>query len=489
MYTASAAFHRAIQDGAPQRALLIFDDAFFTNEDINVEQGIEFNDTFNEETDLAIGQALSNHIRFTLYNDNGLLNSYDFGKFTATIGARVSESTYKQRAYVTVVKGSNIYLGNNRNYPYLTRNGTAMNVTFPVHGVFVLDDTVHVFGTVGYYAAFSDSTGAKKTISTNSFMMHKASRLDAVGMYYNSATRTMKEYLGGVIGTYEFVPLGVFTAVRPNVGTVIEIDFDCNDQMQLFDRDMPEDLNVSYPATLGELINAMCEYVGVPNGAGTFLNSDETITEEPEELKKATMRRAVGWIAEAACSNARFDRDGIFRLEWVRPTNQTLTEHDYIEFNPYWYAVPKIDKLYNRDTSESLENYYGDGTNGYLIQDNPFMALVKKDFDVISNYSISQTVTAGEGITLSVTAKAASLRYQDEIRYMWQQKDLESCEWYDTGVSGSSFGYTTTEDDTFLRFRCKISIGDNVKYSRGITIIVEPPEEDEETGGEGEANE
>lgn len=479
MYTASAAFHRAIQDGAPQRALLIFDDAFFTNEDINVEQGIEFNDTFNEETDLAIGQALSNHIRFTLYNDNGLLNSYDFGKFTATIGARVSESTYKQRAYVTVVTGSNTYLGNNRNYPYLTRNGTAMNVTFPVHSVFVLDDTVHVFGTVGYYAAFSDSTGAKKTISTNSFMMNKASRLDAVGMYYNSATRTMKEYLGGVIGTYEFVPLGVFTAVRPNVGTVIEIDFDCNDQMELFDADMPEELDIEYPTTLGEIVASLCRQVGVRNGTGTFMNSDAVVKEKPEAFSKATMRRVISWIAEAACANARFDRDGILRFEWVQSTSQVLTEHEYIEFNPYWYTVPKVDKLYNRDTADSLENYYGDGTNGYLIQDNPFIGLVKKDFELISEYPISQTVEVGQYVALSVTAEAASEQYQSEIKYVWQQKDLETCEWYDTPVRSSAMGYTAAEEDEIVRFRCKVYIGKNIKYSRGTTIIVEQPEEEE----------
>ena len=116
MYTASAAFHQAVQRGAPQRALLIFDDAFFTNEDINVEQGIEFTDTFNEETDLAIGQALSNQIRFTLFNDDSLLYGYEFGEFTATIGAKVSESTYKQRAPVVAISGSNTYYGNTTYY-------------------------------------------------------------------------------------------------------------------------------------------------------------------------------------------------------------------------------------------------------------------------------------------------------------------------------------------------------------------------------------
>ena len=47
MYSASDAFHYAVKNGAHQIALLIFDDAVFTNDDINVSAGIELNDVFN----------------------------------------------------------------------------------------------------------------------------------------------------------------------------------------------------------------------------------------------------------------------------------------------------------------------------------------------------------------------------------------------------------------------------------------------------------
>ena len=67
MYSASEAFHNAVANGAHQMALLIFDDAVFTNDDINVTAGIEFNDYFNTEEDLAIGQALSNEISFSIF--------------------------------------------------------------------------------------------------------------------------------------------------------------------------------------------------------------------------------------------------------------------------------------------------------------------------------------------------------------------------------------------------------------------------------------
>ena len=69
MYSASNDFHTAVANGAHQIALLIFDDAVFTNDDINVSSGIEFHDYFNTETDLSIGQALSNEINFSIFND------------------------------------------------------------------------------------------------------------------------------------------------------------------------------------------------------------------------------------------------------------------------------------------------------------------------------------------------------------------------------------------------------------------------------------
>ena len=66
MYPASEEFHTAVANGAHQIALMIFDSvlddskAVFTNDDINVSAGIEFNEYFNTEEDISIGKALSN---------------------------------------------------------------------------------------------------------------------------------------------------------------------------------------------------------------------------------------------------------------------------------------------------------------------------------------------------------------------------------------------------------------------------------------------
>ena len=56
MYPCSNAFHQAVSNGNDQIPLLIFQDAVFTQEDIDVEDGIEFDDNFNMEDDVTIGQ-------------------------------------------------------------------------------------------------------------------------------------------------------------------------------------------------------------------------------------------------------------------------------------------------------------------------------------------------------------------------------------------------------------------------------------------------
>ena len=86
------------------------------------------------------------------------------------------------------------------------------------------------------------------------------------------------------------------------------------------------------------------------------------------------MRDVIGWIAEAAGSNARFDRDGYLVMDWLHTnTGQVYAETDYSEFQPYWYQTPRVDKLYNRRTADGDEKIRGNGSEGYLIQDNPLL--------------------------------------------------------------------------------------------------------------------
>lgn len=378
MYAASNAFHEAVANGNHQMALLIFNDAVFTHEDIDVEAGIEFDDNFNMESDIAIGQMPSNEIRFALFNDYRLLNDYEFGEFTATIGVMIGSSQYTQTGGVTVTTRYAKYVGYSVT-PFIRRNGQPLSPqpSFAVHSLLAYDGKVWAFSDDGRYAVYDDATGNNITSTNpvNAFMRRKSTGWSGKGIYYNKDTRNLFIYQGGTRLQYEFVPLGVFIADRPNVPDRIRIDMDCMDRMQKFEKDMPsaEELGISYPATIGTLFEKMCAYVDVPYRTSSFLNSDATIDEEPQAFSKNTMRTVLGWIAEAAASNARFDRDGYLVMAWLKTTAQSYDEGQYQSFAPYWYETQTISKLYNRDTTSGDDIEVGDGTVGYLIQNNPLL--------------------------------------------------------------------------------------------------------------------
>ena len=376
MYTASSAFHTAVANGAHQIALLIFDDAVFTNDDIDVSRGISFNDYFNMEEDLAIGQVLSNEISFSLFNDEGTLNDYEFGEFLATIGAQIGNSTVTAHGYVYAESADHTYTGNSTS-PYLLIDGVAASSQpgGPVRSILVYDGIAYCWLADDTVVGYSDTDGSAVSVSLNAFMLDQMEKWDRKGIFYNKSTRILKIWKGTNLRTYEFVPLGYFNAERPNVPSVIEIDFNCNDRMMLFEKDMPSDsdLGITYPSTFSNLFVKMCTYLGVPYRSSTFINSTATISGRPDAFDSATMRDVLRWIAEAACSNARFDRDGYLVMDWIRSTAQTLDENGYSEFRPYWYETKKVTKLYNRASDGSYDKTSGNGDEAYLIQDNPLL--------------------------------------------------------------------------------------------------------------------
>lgn len=377
MYPASADFHAAVKNGNPQMPLLIFPGAVFTAEDIDVNAGIEFDDLFNTEENISIGQALMNNIRFGLFNDSKLLNDYEFGEFTAMIGVRLSASTYTESGTISVTSGSNTYVATTAS-PYLKRNGSAMS-TSPsgaIANILIYDDKVYCFQKNGTVVVYKDSTGEKLTVTVPDFMAEKFKRELYIGACLNKTTRILTVNQGGVSETYEFVPLGTFFAERPNAPFVNEINLSCDDRMKLFECSVPDDttLGITYPTTIGTLYTKMCNYLNVPYETSTFINSTATISKRPEQFESATMRQVLQWIAEAAGSNAKFDRDGILCLKWLNTTTLEMDEGDYSAFLPFWYETQQVDKLYNRDAQSSgADSTYGTGNGGYLILDNPLM--------------------------------------------------------------------------------------------------------------------
>ena len=377
MYQASEAFHNAVASGAHQIPLLIFDDAVFSNGDIDVSEGIEFNDYFNAEEDLAIGQALSNEIVFSLFNEAGHLNSYEFGDFLATIGAQIGIEAFTPSGSVQASSESHTWVAYNSS-PYLKRDGTAVasQPTSPVKTILIYNDIVYCLLENGNTKCYKDSTGTyQSSINVNEFMVSQLHKWAGRGMCYEN--RILNIWYGTILRTYEFVPLGYFTAKRPKVPSVISIHFLCYDFMQKFERDMPSanELGITYPISIGNLLAAMCNYVGVNYKSLLFINSNAMVQKHLEEFENVTMREVISWIAEAAGGNARFDRDGNLVVnDWIRDTDQEFDESGYHDFQPCWYETKTIGALCNRAANGEYDNTSGiPGGETYLIQDNPLL--------------------------------------------------------------------------------------------------------------------
>ena len=192
-----------------------------------------------------------------------------------------------------------------------------------------------------------------------------------------SGAKTATFTENGITALYEFAPIGVFVADRPNVVRTNTIRVNAHDQMTLFDVDMPDKtaLGITYGngTTLATLLTKMCQYAGVTLKSSNFLNNDIQIKKEPDVFESSTMREVLGLIAEAACSFARFDRNGELEIVWFNQTTKVYDEHKYSDVSQYWYETEAIDKLHIRNADSTTELKIGSGTNAYLIQDNPFL--------------------------------------------------------------------------------------------------------------------
>lgn len=215
--------------------------------------------------------------------------------------------------------------------------------------------------------------GQLRTFEFGTFRAWLGARIDSGTPASGTKTATFTE--SGVTRTYQFTPLGTFIAHRPNIVSTKTIDVDANDQMTLFDVEMPKDnasgFNVTWPTTLGNLLTKMCNYLGVTQVSTSFTNSTLTVSSRPKAFDNATMRDVLGWIAEAAGSVARFDRDGKLKMAWFNTVNKTFTESDYSDFTPYRYETKAVNGLsVRKDGSESVT---GSGKNAVMILNNPFI--------------------------------------------------------------------------------------------------------------------
>jgi hypothetical protein len=352
-------------------ALFVFADGVITNEDIDIGQKIRFSDYFCTKEDISIGEPISNELSFRLMNEKQKLNDFPFGEFNALLGVQIgSEPT---ESWFSLTYGGHVFRYGSVVGQRLTKDGspTSGQPSFNPVALAAMDGKVYCFGAAGQTYAVMAGTGARTTWPQNAFMTEKIPRFAGNTYSYENRILTINRSSGSR-DTYEFVPLGIFTAERPKVTDDIQIDIVCYDRMQRFDADMAE-LSITYPITLGALLARICESENVPLETTSFLNMNISVPKAPEQFESCSKRDVIGWIAEAAGRNAKISRDGRLKLVWLNSTTVRFDESGYTECRPYNFQTPRVSKLYVRDMDSSADRITGSGNSAYLIQDNPFL--------------------------------------------------------------------------------------------------------------------
>ena len=408
----SNAFHQAIKNGEKQRALVHFfdDDLYLTNDDITAS-GIKYENYFCPEEEFAIGLTQSASISFSVFNENHRLDNMSFGKFAASLGVVTNRSRFNKVGNVYAEYGGDQIVGY-RSTPYLRINGVAISEqpAFPVESILVSAGIVYCIGVNGEYAAYMkmdfeagkwgsvvqytwrDLYGSTWGVVSNTAaadgQYHRYPNASISEMMIDTVKRYAKKNIGVVVGedktisdympdgtkeTYTYVDLGVFYAERPARTRVNIISIDGHDALSLFDVST-ELMPITFPITLKALLDRLCSFVGVSNKTQSFINDDIEIQASSDIFQNTTARDVVGFIAEAACANAKIDQDGNLYFAWWEESGLTIDENDYFEFIPFEYSVKPIDRLQVRNSNSDIGILVGSGTNGYVIQENPFLA-------------------------------------------------------------------------------------------------------------------
>lgn len=387
---ASAAFHAAIKNGAKQRALIYFydDGLWLTNDDI-VSGGITYENDFCAEEDVTIGLTSCANISFSIFNEKHRLDYMKFGKFRASIGAVTETGTYDHRGNTTVVHDGDLISGHEE-YPYVQVNSIplAEQPEFPIKAIFAIDDYIYCLGENEkfiVYKRYSIEGSGVNQGDERRFVKDEMSQIDqlmlAVSERYAQrnigivvkSDDTIIDYLpNGQFETYTYVDLGLFYADRPAKTKTNIVSIDGYDGMSKFEVST-ENMPITFPITLYGLLDTVCGFVGIEHKVKSFENQGITLTQATDIFQSTTAREVLGFIAEAAGVNAKIDYDGKLTFAWWSDTDLVLDESDYSSFVPNEYTVKPIDRLQIRNSDTDIGVLVGSGTNGYVIQENPFL--------------------------------------------------------------------------------------------------------------------
>ena len=366
-YTVSNTFKNHIKDATmPKGCIVLLDDAYFDDKDFTGDVTVQ--QYFNTSEDLTFGDCPSDSLSFTVLS-NGKLVGYSFGRAKVYFGTMTASVNYSMGGNLAHIEIGNVSYN-------ATEDGLYKGSTKIDDGRYVSlvsDGTiVYAVGPDGAVKVVNSTSAVSKYVPTT-FMADKL--LTPTSAVFNDSTATV--WTDGTKYTYEYVPMGEYNVEKPRstVGAVVSVT-DAHDDMTKFDKDASDFVSaITYPITLGELFEDLCEFCGVSYVTSTFPNSNLSMSSSPFSNSSFNCRQILSWIAEKAYRVAHMNRTGQLELVWLSNDVESLTASDVMTdgYIVSEYVTQAVDSVLLKAQNGSSVTYGDSSNNPYPITGNPFI--------------------------------------------------------------------------------------------------------------------
>ena len=201
------------------------------------------------------------------------------------------------------------------------------------------------------------------------------------------------------------------TSIQKGVYFVDEVDTNgslitltCLDAMMFFDRSFA-DVALTFPATLKQIVSAMCLVCGVPFTQASFNNSTYTVNKRPDDTT-LTCRDVLSMVCEIACCYGTIDASGELVIEFYNTAfmRTTVPVSGDLDGGSFYAGADNADggSFYSLSTLHDAGTYEQDTTPDYAISQFFSFKRDNKDIRIYGVRVSSDSITYLNGSDLYV---------------------------------------------------------------------------------------
>lgn len=244
--------------------------------------------------------------------------------------------------------------------------------------------------------------------------------------------------------TVEYCPFGVFFADSIS-RTETSIKLVCYDAMVQLEALYQSSLK--YPATLLQIAQDIASKAGLTLATTSFPNASFRVATAPN-LAGITLRAALSWVAEAAASFARINRDGALELAFYNAAGTDITAGNYYSLTHDEQPRAAITQVLIRASDDDPGVSQGAAGNTYTITGNPLLlnnpgGALAAIYAQLHGFSYMPFTAGWQGNPASMTGDALTITDRDGNTY---GTVLTECNTeYTGGVTGTAGAKALTD--------------------------------------------